>query len=550
MEKSLLKNEYLDEADNELTNLSLMKNYLEKTNRTDVEFSQFRRIDSLTLVDNGIKIPDLLIMKESKGKTDILQKKQQKYTGDEISELMQRTGLEKEDIIVLLQDGMQLEEIGKAADQLPFKEISESAAIRKMIRRDIDTNQLALLESKGIEVVAMKDGSLQVTNLEKLAEVDENGMVLLDPDFQKNLEPFEQMGLLSLSEGLVIKELEPEMQTQEMSTPTKGGNLKIVPLKEKREERTKEELEKEEIARQLGERPEDILSVIRIEDRDGGSKLFNDSLTQNAKPLIIRMRNNNFKVMEEKDDGTREEIQGFEATPVSKQVASLLKDTAHNHDTYIKAGEIKAGKTNPNEERYNLYQIRRAGESKDNDSNQLLFAGFSGNTDLSLIENKKNGNAIFDRVPQKSIYPSSVYMENNIGENQKAEIVKEDEETSGSSSPITYSDLSSKIEILEELMDVETEIREIEGQTGHDERCANHHYTHSHYESTNNDLSKSKNHDNSDPDISDAFTDDARKLPDLYARRNQLLQMLNLTLSDLLEEIEEEYYRGIRTKPY
>ena len=34
---------------------------------------------------------------------------------------MQRTGLEKEDIIVLLQDGMQLEEIGKAADQLPLK---------------------------------------------------------------------------------------------------------------------------------------------------------------------------------------------------------------------------------------------------------------------------------------------------------------------------------------------------------------------------------------------------------------------------------------------
>ncbi len=30
MEKSLLKNEYLDEADNELTNLSLMKNYLKK----------------------------------------------------------------------------------------------------------------------------------------------------------------------------------------------------------------------------------------------------------------------------------------------------------------------------------------------------------------------------------------------------------------------------------------------------------------------------------------------------------------------------------------
>ena len=44
------------------------------------------------------------------------------------------------------------------------------------------------------------------------------------------------------------------MQTQEMSTPTKGGNLKIVPLKEKEKKERKEELEKEEIARQLGEK--------------------------------------------------------------------------------------------------------------------------------------------------------------------------------------------------------------------------------------------------------------------------------------------------------
>lgn len=547
MEKSLLKSEYLDEADNELTNLSLMKNYLEKTNRTDVEFSQLRRIDSLTLVDNGINIPDLLLMKETKGKTDILQKKQKRYTSDEISELMQRTGLEKEDIISLMQDGMKLEEIGKAADQLPFKDISESAAIREMIRKDIDTDQLAILESMGVEVVAMKDGSLQVTNLEKLAEVDENGIVLLDADFQKKLEPFEQIGLLSISEGLAIKEMEPEMQTQEMSN-SKGGKLKIVPLKEKREERTKEELEKEEIARQLGEKPEDILSVIRIEDRDGGSKLFNDSLTQNARPLIIRMRNNNFKVMEEKDDGTREEIQGFEATPVSKQVASLLKDTAHNHDTYVKAGEIKAGKTNPNEERYNIYQIRRAGESKDNDSNNLLFAGFSGNTDLTLIENKQNGNAVFDGVPQKSIYPRSVYMESNIGENKKTEMVKDDDHVPETNPPVSYTDLCEKIEVLEELKEVEMEIREIEGETGHDERCASEHYTHSHYDKNNNDLSKAK-HDESDPDISDTFTDDSRKLPDLYSRRSELLQKLNLSPSDTLEEIEEEYYRGMRTKP-
>lgn len=549
MGKSLLKNEFLDSADEELTNLALMANYLEKTNRTEVEFSQLRRIDNLTIVDNGIKIPDLLLMREKNGKTDIMRKRTTTHNNDEIAEIMQKTGLEREDLIALMQDGLQLQEIGEAAQQLPFKEISESAAIREMIRRDISPEKITALKEKGIEIVAIKDGSLQVTNLEKLAEVDEKGLVQLDPEVQKSLEPFEQIGLLSISEGLVIKEIEPEEQ-EEISN-SRGGKLKIVPLKEKKAERTKEELEKEEIAKQLGEKPEDILSVIRIEDREGGSKLFNDSLTQNSKPLIIRLKNNNFKVMEEKDDGTRVEIQGYEATPVSKQVASLLKDTAHNHDTYIKPGEIKAGKTNPDEERYNLFQIRKAGESKEGNPNHLLFVGFSGNTDLSIIENRENGNAIFDKVHQKSIYPRSAYMENSNGGAEKTNIVKENDENSNMSDiSISYGDITSKISILEELKYVETEIRRIEGQTGHDTRCANQHYTHNHYESTNNDLSKGKANNHFDPDISESFTDDARKLPNLYTRREQLLQILNLRLSDILEEIEEEYYRGIRSIPH
>ena len=180
MGKSLLKNEYLDESDEELTNLSLMSNYLEKTNRTDVEFSQLRRINNLTIVDNGIKIPDLLVMQEKNGKTDIMRKKTKRYNTDEITEIMQRTGLEKEDIIALMQDGLELQEIGEAAEMLPFKEISESAAIREMIRKDISPEKIAILKEKGIEIVASKDGSLKVTNLEKLAEVDEKGLVTLD----------------------------------------------------------------------------------------------------------------------------------------------------------------------------------------------------------------------------------------------------------------------------------------------------------------------------------------------------------------------------------
>ena len=117
---------------------------------------------------------------------------------------MQRTGLEKEDIIVLLQDGMQLEEIGKAADQLPFKEISESAAI-------ITLNISSGLSPNCLAISSFSNSSFVLSSLFSF-----NGTIFRFPPFV------------------------------------------------------------------------------------------------NAKPLIIRMRNNNFKVMEEKDDGTREEIQGLE----------------------------------------------------------------------------------------------------------------------------------------------------------------------------------------------------------------------------------------------
>ena len=549
MEKGFLKKEYEDSFEEELSNLTLMRDYIRKSGREDETFSSLRAIDNLTLIDGGIQIPEIIVMQSTKGKTDLLSKHSKKYKDDEIEEMVQRTGLEREDIVKLMQDGMQLEEIGEAADALPFKEISESAAIREMIRSNIKPEQLTLLQEKGIEVVAMADGSIQVTSLEKLAEVDEKGMVHLDPELEKSLQPFEQVGLLSVSEGLVAEEVEPE--TQEMGDGI-GTSLKIVPLQRKREEKTKEELEKAEIARDLGEKAEDIVSVIRIEDREGGSKLFNDSLTQNARPLIIRLRNNNFKVMEEKDDGTREELQAFEATPVSKQVASLLKDTAHNHDTYIRPGEIKAGKTNPNQERYNLFQIRRAGESQDNDSNQLLFAGFSGETDLSLIENRTSGSMAFADVPMTRIYPRTIYMENNIGTPGPKEVVQgndKQEEDIPQASTIEYGDIGAKIALLEELKYIESKIVSIENQTGHDERCASQHETHSHF----GEEHKHEEHeaDTGNMDISDDLSDDSAKLPDLYSRRGELLTKLGISQSDSIEKIEaeEEHIPGSRRRP-
>ncbi len=547
MGKGLLKEEYKEDFEEELEDLSLMRDYIERSGKQDVNFSSLRTMDSLTLIDGGIQIPEIIVMQEEKGKTEIFRKSSKKHESDEIDLVSKKTGLEREDIIELLQDGLELQVISETAENLPFKDIAESAAIREMIRKDIKPEQLEALKTKGLEIVLAKDGSIEIKSLEKVLEVDEQGMVKLEPGLEASLEPFEQVGLLSISKGLAVSQIEPE--EQELSDGRKG-TLKVVPLDKKKEDKTKEEIEKQEIARELGERPENILSVIRIEDREGGSKLFNDSLTQNAKPLIVRFRNNNFKLMEELDDGSRKELKGFEATPVSKQVANLLKDTAHNHDTYVRPGEIKAGKTNPNQERYNLYQIRRAGESKDDDSNNLLFVGFSGKTDLNLIENRTNGSMAFAKVPQKSIYPRSIYIEDNIGMPGKKEIVSEADDKSQdiSQTPtISYDDIGEKIAILEELKSVEEQIRKYEHETGHDERCARQHETHSHNEEDQNDK---KNKELDDPDISDDLADNSRKLPELYSRRGELLQRLGVSQSVAIDELEEEYIIGQTRRPH
>jgi len=548
MGKGLLKEEYKEDFEEELENLLLMRDYIERSGKQDERFSSLRMMDYLTLIDGGVQIPEIIVMQEEKGKTEVFRKSSKKHEADEIDLVVQKTGLEREDIIELLQDGLELQVISETAENLPFKEIAESAAIREMIRKDIKPEQLEVLKIKGLEIVSAKDGSLEIKSLEKVLEVDEKGMVKLEPELETSLEPFEQFGLISISKGLAIKQIEPK--EQELSNGKKG-TLKVVPLEKKREEKTKEEIEKEEIARALGESPENILSVIRIEDREGGSKLFNDSLTQNAKPLIVRFRNNNFKLMEELDDGSRKELSGFEATPVSKQVASLLKDTANNHDTYVKPGEIKAGKTNPNQERYDLYQIRRAGESKDDDSNNLLFVSFSGKTDLNLIENRTNGSMAFAKVPQKSIYPRSIYIEDNIGTPGEKEVVKGEGDNKSHDisqiSTINYNDIGEKIAILEELKYVEEQIRKYEQETGHDERCARQHETHSH---TEEDKNNAKDKESGDPDISDDLADNSRKLPELYSKRGKLLQRLGVSQSVAIDELEEEYTIGQTRRPH
>lgn len=173
----------------------------------------------------------------------------------------------------------------------------------------------------------------------------------------------------------------------------------------------------------------------------------------------------------------------------------------------------------------------------------MLFVGFSGETDLSLIENRTNGNMAFAQVPRTRIYPRSIYMENNNGTPGKKEVVQGNEDPKqdiSMASTIEYSDIGEKIEVLEELKYVEQEIVSIQQDTGHDERCADEHKTHGHFGDEHEHEREKHEADTGSMDISDDLSDKAARLPDLYLRRRQLLMKLGLSESAVIENVESE----------
>lgn len=311
---------------------------------------------------------------------------------------------------------------------------------------------LMLENSKGVTEILNRSGKKGQEILTKIAEIDENGQMHFDKDwFDKNLRPFVEVGLINVDDVNFVKDIQDEQ--------TNGiGSLQVVSSEKMKEEKNHEEAEKQKIATVIGVDPEMILSVIRIEDRDGGSKLFNYDMEDTDKPLIARLRNNKFMVLSESENGELREMIGYEATPVSRQVASLLKDTS-NEFTSLKPGDVKAGKTNPDQGEYDIYQIKRAGESQDDDLNNLLYVSCSGKTDMNIIESKENGEVRFARAPQSSIYPENIYLENNAGTAKKREVTYED----GEKEPvIQFDDIEKRKEILEKLLEIEREIEELQ----------------------------------------------------------------------------------------
>lgn len=556
MAKGLLEEKERELLGEELSELTLLQDYLLKSGREKETFTSIRKMSDIELADGSIKIPNVIVMQNTKGDAKILNITQNNYQQEQIAKLMEETGLKRKDILSLMRDGLRLEQIEVMANNLPFKDIADSAAIREMIRKEINPEQLKEMKKTGIEVKALKDGNIQVKNLRELAEVDENGLAKLDPDFEEKLKPFEQVGLISLSNDLVIKEVESKNNEKE------ENSLKVVSLQEKQAEKTKEEIEKQKIAKDIGVDSDYIVSMIKIEDKDEGSKILNDKTDKNDTKYIIRTRDgaisNKFITVKETEDGKFEQLQGYEITPVAREVAHVLKDTmgSKNEPVKLKPGEIRAGKSNPNQTKYNYFQIRKRGVDDTKDDNYLLFIGEMGETDLNLIESRKTGDRKFVNIPTSKVYPESIYMEgradtdrerevritqfkDDVEEKQEVIEKKEEQNEPVQDNNIKFEDISKRKELLERLNIVEDRIREIESRTGHNEECVENCIQIDDDETIDS---------NTEVDNSYELGDEKRELPDLYAQRSSLLAELNIdeAHATVREVEEEEYEYGMR----
>lgn len=128
----------------------------------------------------------------------------------------------------------------------------------------------------------------------------------------------------------------------------------------------------------------------------------------------------------------------------------------------------------------------------------------------------------FARVPQSSIYPQNIYIENSNGTTKKKEVTYEE-------SSISFEDIERRKKLLEKLLEIDSKIVEIEHQS-----------------------SEPVKRESNDPDISDILADDKRKLPDLYSKRAEILKALGMEERDMVkvtdQELDDDFRPGVRSR--
>ena len=191
-------------------------------------------------------------------------------------------------------------------EALYLKEIKEKTEVENAdnleniyLLSEAELNEQIKIKAKQLALVAYKIGEYDFyKNYDLIATIDENGLVQLDEEYQKQLEEY-------LPEtALEVSELDPE-ELKEQSKEDGKTNLKEV------EEKEKEEEEKEETVDKLKEDTGlEILALVRIEDERFSEDIVGYQ-TGYSEQYVALTKDGTFHLIGEKADGSFEEHPDF-----------------------------------------------------------------------------------------------------------------------------------------------------------------------------------------------------------------------------------------------
>ena len=582
MREGPLKRKKRNELQSRITDIDLLTDFYTKTKEQDVRFTSIESMEELDLAE-GVTIPDIMVAQRDDGKADIFNRTMVMEIEPTILDEIEVRGLPKDKTLSLIEVGMQPEEILEAvsAAKLSYPTL-EGDSMANLIESQVAPEVLQDMEAMGLSCVPMEDGTVQVQALSKVAEVDEEGRTVLSPKIQEQIEVFEQMGMLEMSDELILEVVEVEdkdkakakgknkakskslakSQTQgdeqeeeqdlaedmqeaeeeqkqeeqeEEKDEAKTLKLKVVPLKEKAKAKTQDELEKEEIAKKIGCEPEDVICVIRFSSREIASQFLNNDVSLNTSQVLVRLTNNKFWMLEEDGEGKKTKSKGLEVSPASKILAEKMQDTKHKGDTWVLPGDVEMGKTDKGVKRnYDFVRIMNPGESRLDGGSTAVYAGLNAadTQEMRLIASRNNNIYDLDEVSTKSEIPSRVFMTANSGARAKMKLrnvkgnegvdtsMPEIEEQSSSS----LEDLGRQQELLKRLEIVERAIEKIEMENGITQP-------------QDSERADSGNTRQMDPLVLEK--DSAQALPDLYSQRAEILSQLGISEADAVKVRED-----------
>lgn len=191
-------------------------------------------------------------------------------------------------------------------DALYLKEIKEKTEVENAdnieniyLLSEAELNEQIKIRAKQLALVAYKTGEYDLyKNYDLIATIDENGLVQLDEEYQKQLEEY-------LPEtALEVSELDPE-ELKEQAKEEGKIDLKEV------QEKDKEEEEKEETVDKLKEDTGlEIISLVRIEDENFSSDVVGYE-TGYSEQYVALTKDGTFHLIGEKADGSFEEHPDF-----------------------------------------------------------------------------------------------------------------------------------------------------------------------------------------------------------------------------------------------